>query len=178
MLKSGLGMMRIGFSQFRNLLFLIIPVCLYSQPSFQQGSEFFGQKKYDSALVMFNQMINDSANSKLGYYDRGLCFYELGNFDEAVNDFNASLRLDSLFYDARCMLALALLNQNQLKQAESELAKLDTKYSGYNNLKKRIKYKAITVLISKQWYYMIAIMFMAIILITIVAKMFSYKKGM
>ena len=158
------------------LIFMIIPVLLFSQSPFIADSLYkLGQ--YDSALVTYTQFITEHPEKKEGYYDRGLCYYSLHKLAEAQHDFNTCLQMDSVFDDARYMKILTEQKQGHWEGAIIEFKKLNTSYTGYNGLKKDIRYHNISVILSRNWYYMIAIMFLFIILVGILAKSYAVKKG-
>ena len=85
--------------------------------------------------------------------------------------------MDSVFDDSRYMKILTEQKQGDWDGAFIEFKKLNTSYTGYNGLKKHIRYHNISVILSRNWYYMIAIMFLFIILVGILAKSYAVKKG-
>jgi tetratricopeptide (TPR) repeat protein len=159
------------------LLFAFQPVFANSQSAYQSGSEKFEQKQYDSALFYFNQMVAGGPAAKEAYYNRGLVYYELQKYDQAIHDFSAAIAVDTNFKEAEWMLAVSLQKKGDWKQAFTTYQMLETKYSGYNGLKKRIFYYRLAVYICYNWYYMVAIMFVVIIFVTVVIKAITYKKG-
>jgi tetratricopeptide (TPR) repeat protein len=144
---------------------------------YTQAIGFYGQNRFDSAAVYFAQLIDSFPERKEGYFDRGLCFYKLGNDTLAISDLDNALKLDSAFSDARLLKILVLQHKGDYKSAYTEFSMLDTTYAGYIALKKRIQHYRLAVLISNNWYYMIAIMFMVIILFAVASKTMSYRKG-
>ena len=146
-------------------------------PLLQQADSQYELSQYDSALVDFNQIVIQYPAKKEGYYNRGLCYYHLNRLAEAQKDFTTCLQIDSVFEDARFMKILTLQQQGDWEASDTELKKFNTNYAGYNELKKRIRYHNISVILSRNWYYMIAIMFMFVILVGIVAKSYYAIKG-
>ncbi len=168
---------------FKPLVFLMsltllsifcLPIFSFSQthPLYNQANKYYEQKKFDSALVVFNQILNEYPHNKEAYYNAGLCLYHLHKYELATQDFDACLRLDSGFNDAHYMKGLALQNTGNLKPALTEFEKTENK-----NFKQRIKWYQLSVLISKNWYYMVAIMFIIIVLFAIVSKSMAYKRS-
>jgi len=148
-----------------------------SLPLYLQADSQFELKQFDSALVAFNRLIADYPEKKEGYFNRGLSYYKLNRLTEAQKDFNACLQIDSVFNDAIFMKALTLQKLGDWNGSFIEFKKLNTSYTGYNELKKRIQYHNLSVLLSRKWYYMIAIMFLFIILVAVVTKSYAVRKG-
>ena len=161
------------------LLIFILPQAVFSQvdTTYRSGYLQYQQGHFDSAVASFTQLLIAHPEKKEGYYNRGLSLYHLNRFKEAQNDFNTCLQRDSVFDDARFMKVLALQAQDNWEAASNEIKLMNTNYAGYNELKKRIRYHNISVILSRNWYYMIAIMFMFVILVGIVAKSYYAIKG-
>jgi tetratricopeptide (TPR) repeat protein len=158
---------------------LMLPTVIFAQSdsSHQQGYEQYKRGRFDSAVVSFSQLISEQPVKKEGYYNRGLSYFHLNKFSEAQRDFNTCLQTDSVFEDARFMKVLALQEQGDWKGAIDEFKRMNTSYTGYNELKKRIFYHHLSVILSRNWYYMIAIMFLFVILVGIIAKSYYTFKG-
>ena len=159
------------------LLFFLACQNMQAESVYQEGSEKFKAGQYDSALYYFNQLVADSGVTKEALYNRGLAYYRLQKYTEAIQDFKGSMVLDTNFKEAEWMLALSLQEKGRWKEALTIYQMLNTKYSGYNGAKKRILYLRLSVFICDNWYYMVAIMFLVIIFVTVVAKTITYKKG-
>jgi tetratricopeptide (TPR) repeat protein len=161
------------------IFFLSFSLNLWAQPLTlsQQADSQFELKQFDSAIVGFNQVIADYPAKKEGYFNRGLCYYRMNKLDSAQRDFNTCLQIDSVFEDALFMKILTLQKQGDWNGASNAFKMLDTNYTGYNELKKHIRYHNISVLLSRKWYYMIAIMFLFIILVGVVTKSYAVRKG-
>ena len=156
----------------------ILPISLHAEIDslYQKGEAQFEQKQFDSAIISFNQLIGEFPQKKEGYFNRGLCFYKLDKYDTAISDFEKCLQIDSVFKEAEYLKALSLQKKGALKSAYTAFEVLNTKYTGYNGLKKRVFNYRLAVILSTNWYYMLAIMFMIIILFAIVSKSYSYKR--
>jgi len=159
------------------ILFLSFNGFSQSDTLSQNGYLQYQQNHFDSAVVSFTQLITEHPEKKEGYYNRGLSYYQLKKLPQALNDFNACLQIDSVFDDARFMKTSTLQAMGEWQNAFIEFSKLNTNYAGYKELKKAIRYHNLSVYISRNWYYMIAIMFMFIILAGIVAKSYYTYKG-
>ena len=162
------------------LMFLLLfPSVIFSQSdsSYQQGVAQYSRNQFDSAITSFTNLIEVHPEKKEGYYNRGLSYYRQGKFADALHDFNQCLQKDSVFNDARFMQVLSLQGLGHWDGAYIEFKRLNTNYTGYNELEKRIRYHNLSVILSRNWYYMIAIMFMFIILVGVVAKSYYLIKG-
>jgi len=148
-----------------------------SDTSYQQGYLQYRQQHFDSAVASFTSLISIHPEKKEGYYNRGLSYYHLSRFSGALQDFNACLQIDSVFDDARFMKVLILQRQGNWQGASDEIKRMNTSYTGYKELQKHIHYHNISVILSRNWYYMIAIMFLFVILVGIVAKSYYFFKG-
>ncbi|HWB61997.1 MAG TPA: tetratricopeptide repeat protein [Chitinophagales bacterium] len=137
----------------------------------------YTQGQYDSALACFAQIPDTAPNYKEAVFNTGLCHYRLNQLQTALQDFNYCLHIDPAYDDARWMKGIVLERQNLLKEANTAFGGLDTKYHEYNHAQKRIRYNNFAVLISRNWYYMVAIMFFTIVLLTVVAKTITYKRS-
>ena len=160
-------------------VFLTFPLWAWSQslPVYQQADSQFELKQFDSAVVAFNQFIDSFPHKKEGYFNRGLCYYRMNKLAEARRDFNSCLQIDSVFNDAIFMETLILQKEGHWTESNIEIKKLNTSYAGYNELKKSIRYHNLSVILSRNWYYMIAIMFLFIILVGVVAKSYAVRRG-
>lgn len=146
-------------------------------PDYQKGSQQFEENQFDSAIVSFTQLIAAYPDKKEGYFNRGLAYFNTAKYDEAISDFTKCVQIDSVFKEAEYMKARALQEKGSVNEAYTLYSVMNTKYTGYLDLQKRIKTYQLTVLISNNWYYMLAIMFMIIVLLTIVARTYGYRKG-
>jgi tetratricopeptide (TPR) repeat protein len=147
-----------------------------THPLFQKANAAFERQEYDTALIFYNQLIDTQPEQKENYFNRGLCFFKARKFSEALNDFNQSLRLDSSFHQAHYMKVLILQQTANWKEAEKELALFDTNSAEYKILQKNVFYHRIAVTLSRNWYYMVAIMFLFILIVGVAAKSLSYRK--
>ncbi|MDB5283185.1 MAG: hypothetical protein JWO06_2260 [Bacteroidota bacterium] len=143
---------------------------------YQKGNEQFNKNQFDSASVYFDELVSEFPLKKEGYFNRGLCFYRLQQYDKAISDFEKCIQIDSVFKEAKFLKALSLQKKGELKKAYTEFEKLNTTYTGYNGANKHVRNYQLAVILSKNWYYMLAIMFMIIILFAVVAKTYTFKR--
>ncbi len=99
---------------------------------FKEAKDFLLKSK----LQQFNDFPNDPPEEACHYLDwfyLGVTNYELGNYKEAINDFNMSLKVYTNFGDAMNYIARCYLNLGEKELASEwfELAKLN-KYNTIN----------------------------------------------
>lgn len=161
------------------LILLLIPACFACAECdslYQLGEKYFNQHRFDSAAACFSAVIHEYPQNKDVYFDHGLTMYNSGKFAEAIADFNHSVSLDSQFIDAQFMEAISLERKGELKAAINDLEQIRTKNRDYDEVDKRINNERFAVYIAEKWYYMVAIIFLGIILIAIIAKTVSSRK--
>ena len=136
------------------------------------AENFYSRQQFDSALVQYNLLVADYPDTILLRYNRGLCYYSLKRWDEAIEDFDRCLEQDSLSKDARYLKARALDQKGNLVAAQQELETLYAIDKTYDDLNQRIQILRLTVYLSRNWYYMIA---MAVLVIIFLATVITYK---
>ena len=161
------------------LLYLLFSPSLRSQSVSiaQLANSQYQAGQYDSALANYDRLVNQNPTQKEGYYNRGLCSYHLNKLLYAQRDFTISLQIDSVFDDARFIKIITLQKLGDWNGAYIEFKRMNTTYTGYKELKKRIQYHRLSVSISRNWYYMIAIMFLFIIVVAVAAKSYTMRRG-
>lgn len=142
-----------------------------------QAQQYFDNGQYDEAANTYTQLITQLPDTKEGYFNRGLCYYKLNQYTNAIPDFEKCLQLDSTLSDALLMHALCMEHTGQLKQAIAEYETLKQTGTNSSLLNSRIKSYRLCVLVSKNWYYMVAMMLVVILLMAVVAKSYSYRRG-
>lgn len=133
----------------------------------------------DTAIASLSDSISAIRNDtlyKAACYNRGLNLYKAEKFPEAVLCFDTCLTFDSSFTDARFIRALSLEKKGDLKEAMMEFERIKKKSPDYDQLDKRIKNYQLTVYLSKNWYYMLAMLFVVILLMAVVVKAIAYKR--
>ncbi len=95
------------------LLFISIWLLPFSQSCasvaklWDQGNDYYQQKKYDSALVCFEQIIVQQPGNPRVYYNAGNAWYRLNNIGMAVLSYQRALRIDPKYKEASENLLLA-----------------------------------------------------------------------
>lgn len=146
-------------------------------PLYSSADRHFKAQEYDSALVLFNQMIQQFPDRKEGYFNRGLCLYKTEKYSEALLDFN-----DCLLLDSTLSVALFLTGRCRQQTGDWELAlqsfgKISEPDATIFNTRQRIKNYHLSVYIATRWYYMIAMALLFILLIATVVSLFSGVKN-
>jgi len=105
-----------------------------SQEKVAKAQELFKQEKYQEALTIFKQYIqeSDTYNQNVHLYI-GVCYLELENYHEALQTFDklrTSNTLDN--HKAYWYMALTYLKQNNAESAKKVLNALVQKPSNYN----------------------------------------------
>lgn len=159
------------------LFFLSAGAEVQDHPLSVQAQQQFTDGKFEDAVTSYTQLADTFPEAKEPYYNRGLCLYELKQYDKALADFDKALAIDTSLKDAKYMRALSLEGNGNVKEAVIEYEKLSEGDTKYTLLNKRIKSYRLSVILSKNWYYMIAMMLVVILLMAVVAKSYSYRKG-
>jgi tetratricopeptide (TPR) repeat protein len=86
------------------------------------GDDFYRQKNYKNAIVMYNNAIqlNPGINDNL-YYKRGCVFFNVDNYNSAIHDFTEAINLNhdqAKYYHRR---GLAYFYDRQLREALEDL---------------------------------------------------------
>ena len=119
---------------------------------------------------------SSKSNGKESYYNQGLNRYQSGKFSEAIFYFDTCLIIDSSFKEARFLKALSLEKKGDLIEAITEFEIIKRDDPLYDDIDKRIKNYHLTVYLSKNWYYMLAMLFLVILFMAVVVKTIAYKK--
>lgn len=169
--------MRHVFLLMAMLLFFSAGAETENHPLAAQALQYFDNGQYKEAATTYTQLITELPDTKEGYFNRGLCYYKLNQYTNAIPDFEKCLQLDSTTGDALLMLSLCYEHTGQLKQAIAGYEKLKETGTNSTLLNSRIKSYRLSVLVSKNWYYMVAMMLVVILLMAVVAKSYSYRRG-
>ncbi|MES2619922.1 MAG: hypothetical protein V4615_03645 [Bacteroidota bacterium] len=109
-------------------------------------------------------------------YNRGLNFYQAEEFLQAGLCLDSCLMLDSSFVEARYLKALSLEKQGDLKGAMAEFERIKAERPGFEDIDKRLNTYYITTYLSKKWYYMLAMLFVVILFMVVVARFVPHRK--
>lgn len=140
------------------------------------GDNLFSQNNFDSALICYNQLLQEFPEKKECYFNRGLCLYKQEKFSEAILDFDECLTLDSTFLTAEFLKGISLEKSGSLKEAMAAFTLVSTKDATIFDAAKRIKNYELAVFISKNWNLMIAMAVILILLVALATNVLSSKK--
>jgi tetratricopeptide (TPR) repeat protein len=119
----------LNYYQPEPVSFAVRSATMSSDQPVMQGLDLFEKKEYAAAIEFFNQ----SPDNPMGRLYGGLAHMELGDFDQAILDFNAILeQKDNLFTDqAAWYLSLCYLKTNRQKDLEQTLSSIASGRSIY-----------------------------------------------
>lgn len=158
------------------LFFFILPVNLWAQTKAIVAENYFTHQQFDSAILVYNQLIEEYPDTLSLYFNRGLCYYKLNQPAKAVADFDYILMHDSLHKEALYLKALSLEQSRKQPAALNTLEKLYELDKNYNDVAKRIKNYRLAVYLSRNWYYMIAMALLVIIFLATVVTLKTSRR--
>ncbi len=143
-----------------------------AQNSISDAENYFAQQQFDSAITIYNQLIEVYPDTPALYFNRGLCHYKLNRPKEAITDFDFVLVQDSANKQALYLKALSLEQIGEREASVKVLESLRAIDENYNDVAKRIKNYRLAVYLSRKWYYMVA---MALLVIIFLASVVTLK---
>ncbi len=158
------------------LLFSFIHVEAEVHPLFAAANKQYQEQQYDSALMLFNQLIQEFPERKEGYFNRGLCLYKTEKYSEAVLDLGTCLQMDSVFSLARLLKGLCLQQSGNLQEAMQTYSEISGDDARLFSTQKRVKNYNLSVYLATRWYYMVAMAISIILLVLVWISMLSRKK--
>jgi tetratricopeptide (TPR) repeat protein len=156
------------------LTLFILPGKAEVHPISVEAEKYFQQKNYDSALILYREVTLQQPQKKEGYYNQGLCLYYSGKYEQAIALFDTTLTLDTST-NARLMKALSLEKTGRLEEALKVLEQLDKSHSVYYTISKRIHNQQLATFISRNWYYMIALLFITVVFMVLLGRAVTFK---
>ncbi|MEQ8471237.1 MAG: tetratricopeptide repeat protein [Marinoscillum sp.] len=85
----------------------------------QKGIDFWSSGNYDEAQYLFEQLADEYPETPIFPYYLGMINYEREAYEESIEYFKNSLKLDPLFLDAKYMLGIVLLDAGEPKAAKT-----------------------------------------------------------
>jgi len=85
------------------LLFVLIPILSCAQSGkkeFNQGYDYYDEGEYDKAIDSYTNAIKIDSENATYYYHRGVCRSLLSFNEDAINDLNKAISLDSAYAEA------------------------------------------------------------------------------
>ncbi|HEX2629465.1 MAG TPA: tetratricopeptide repeat protein [Chitinophagaceae bacterium] len=90
-------MNRIISSTFRFLVIATIALFSSCKPTNEdlltKGNRLFDEGKYDEAILAYTELIQRNNKLQMPLYNRGLCYYNKGEYEKALIDFNKTVEL-------------------------------------------------------------------------------------
>ena len=145
-------------------------------PLSRRGNNQFIEKNYESALLTYNELIQEFPERKEGYFNRGLCLYRSGKFSEAILDFNDCISIDSQFVAAKFLKGMCIQSRGDLNDAFQIFSEIASQDATIFSVNKRIKTYELSVYIATRWYYMIALLLLTILLFALITGIMSGRK--
>ena len=94
------------------------------------GTTYINAKKYSVALTLLTEYIRSASSNYEGYYQQGIAYSGLNQWNEAVHSLKQAVRLRPAEYDLRLALGDAFVHTGETEQALTqfqEAAKIDPK---------------------------------------------------
>ena len=80
-------------------------------------------KRYDDAIAAFSELVNQDQENFLGYRNRGLCRFDMQDFNGALTDYSAALKLNPEDSSSWFQRGNVYLAANELEAAENDYSK-------------------------------------------------------
>lgn len=116
------------------LLLIQMPILLAQNPISIKAKQAFDNKNYKEAIKNYTKVIDEGKAEYLDYYYRGVSQNQVGNLQEAYNDYSRSVKLASDFSEAYFMRGTMLVNPQQVQDAINDL-NMAVKYAKNDTIK-------------------------------------------
>jgi tetratricopeptide (TPR) repeat protein len=99
-------MLRLSFAQIRRAAVVGISVTFvgaigcgaaladYDNPAYDEGMGRMSRRDFDGAILSFDRAIGSNTMNCKAYFKRGQCFYYLGSYQKALDDFSQAAQCD------------------------------------------------------------------------------------
>src|SRR5690554_1068976 len=104
----------------QSILFLF-PILLFGQGSFNQANELYQQEKYQEAIQVYEQILDNGQHSVELYYNLGNAYYKLNKIAPAIYNYEKALLLEPNNADVKNNLKFA---QNMMIDSFTEIPKV------------------------------------------------------
>jgi len=81
-----------------SILFLLFSCKKSEEKYLTEAKNLMDQEKYEEAITLLNSAVDDHDNVSDFYNIRGVAFYQLKKYNEAISDFELSIQFDSSNY--------------------------------------------------------------------------------
>lgn len=100
---------------------------------YDEGLRLYNSRRYNEAIAVFNQLLASGENNSLVdncQYWKGECYYGMGNYEQAVLEFQKVFAFpnSNKFDDAQLKLGLCYMQMNNYERAKAEFTKLLREY--------------------------------------------------
>lgn len=79
-----------------SLVFLLYSCKESNENLIDSGVNLANKGKYNEAIKKYTKVINNNNKIQLAYYNRGLCYINIGEYQKSLDDFNTVLNLKTL----------------------------------------------------------------------------------
>jgi len=119
----------VGFMKKLFVLFLLLHISITGNLFAQdfesydviQGKRFFEKRDYISAVACFSNALIQNDNDADAYFFRGITYYTLNKYNDAINDFNRLLRMRNIkayqIYDGWMYRSKSYMNLGNYEEA-------------------------------------------------------------
>lgn len=90
---------------------------------FEEGKQLYREQKFEEAVVLLTDFLNQNPNHADGLFFRGVCYRKLDLYPESINDFNGLLTKLPDEPTLLCERAISLFKNQQLELAMVDLNK-------------------------------------------------------
>jgi Uncharacterized protein conserved in bacteria len=85
----------------------------------ENGSESFGKRKFNEAVIYYNKAAELNPNNSDLYFHRGRAYFFNHNFDEAIADFDKVVEIEPLYMEAYSHRAFTRIRKYELKDSRT-----------------------------------------------------------
>jgi tetratricopeptide (TPR) repeat protein len=112
----------LGLSLFVGFLSSCSPQ-VTAEDYFNQGKNFYENKKYDQAIACYNEAIKLNPNLVKAYNNRGIAYIVETKYDQAIADFNKAIEFEPSNGKAYNNRAVAYWYKEEAGKAEEDIKK-------------------------------------------------------
>jgi tetratricopeptide (TPR) repeat protein len=135
-----------------------------------QAQTNFEQERYDSAWAYYSILSGDTRYNDSLMVNLALCAYKCDSFGSALKYADSCLANNEYDKHALYIKGLSLEKLGKVKEAKAVLEKVRTIDRNYDHLDKKITLAGVAIFLAHNWYYLLTIFVMIIVLIVLVMK--------
>jgi tetratricopeptide (TPR) repeat protein len=99
------------------LIAFVFTQAAFSQSLFDKAREAYANKDYKTSIQLYSQYIADHGSDVSAYFNRGLAYYDLDDYEMALIDFNKVVKLDASYHKGYYQIASCQLAKELYKEA-------------------------------------------------------------